>query len=384
MIFEIFLQAVAELDEATILKTIENSSRYREFVLKQSALKRNFQKQIDKKIGSAAYPKTFRQVWPIIPVNDAAFIKNIGLETVTTYFDPAYSKTAVTQPTKIKPTCNQCGCDFASAWQIRKNNSKQVLLCEACDFTNLKLFQRSKLATQLKELMDEVRKGEEKFNMECEEAKQQTVALEKAMLLNPKQQQPLNIKPDALVGGGSVNHVKKLINPVVTNGNPHIVGTSSAGRVVTSGGLAASYVDDNTVGSRKRKSLEEQGGGGLSKVPKTSTNLDRTLSKISQQLIQKQVVEKVGKRKHSPSNTSTTNVISSKVKVGPPPLKQANPIDTTPVSSLSKVRHTPSPLPVVTAKSTPPPLVNSNNTNNSDSRKSRRKGTPRHKIMDSE
>lgn len=342
--------------------------------MKQSTLKRNFQKQIDKKIGAAAYPKTFRQVWPIIPVNDPAFIKNIGLETITTYFDPAYNKTAVTQPTKIKPTCNQCGCDFASAWQIRKNNSKQVLLCEACDFTNLKLFQRSKLATQLKELMDDVRKGEEKFNAECEEAKQQTIAVEKAMLLK----QPLTIKSDAIIGGGSVTQVKKLVNPVVTNGGTHLA-TSSGGKAVASGGLATSYVDDNI---RKRKSLEDHdSSGSVAKVPKTSANLDRTLNKISQQLIQKQVVEKVGKRKQ-PLQTPSTNVISSKVKVGPPPLKQASPLHSIPVTSSSKVYHASSPMPTVSAKSTPPPLVNTNSANSSaDSRKNRRKGTPRHKIM---
>ena len=77
-----------KLDDAAVTRAIENSRRYKEFVMKQANSKRAFQKQIEKRIASAPYPKTFRQVWPIIPVYDPTFIKNLGLETVTMFFDP--------------------------------------------------------------------------------------------------------------------------------------------------------------------------------------------------------------------------------------------------------------------------------------------------------
>ena len=69
---------------------------------------------------------------------------------------PTIAQMKASVSSRVKPICNQCGCDYASAWQIRKNNSKQLLLCEACDFLNLKLLQRSKLATQLKELVSTI------------------------------------------------------------------------------------------------------------------------------------------------------------------------------------------------------------------------------------
>ena len=51
-----------------------------------------------------------------------------------------------------KPVCQQCGSDFAPAWQVRKKNDSTFLLCEMCDFTNLKGVHREKISTQLKEL----------------------------------------------------------------------------------------------------------------------------------------------------------------------------------------------------------------------------------------
>ena len=283
-------------------------------------------------------------------MQDNNFVKNIGLETVTLYFDPSYRKPPA-QPSKVKPTCNQCGCDFASAWQIRKNNSKQVLLCESCDFTNLKLFQRSKLSTQLNELMESVVKEEQKLKEELEDTKKQTMAVERAALVGPKQQKP--VVKYATADPRNVNHLKR---PGMSNGgSPHIA-TS----------VANNRKDDL---SRKRKSMEEH---SVSKVAKTSPNLDQTLNKISQQLIRKQVDEKVGKR-HSQS--PTPRVISSKTR-GPPPLKQ--------VSTVSKTTLTQPTVTTVTMEpmimSTPPPLIN-NSLFGSDSRKSRRKGTPRHKLM---
>ena len=364
---------MTELDEATIVRTIESSSRYKEFLLKQSNLKRTFQKQMDKKIGSAPYPKTFRQVWPIIPVHDPNFVKNVGLECVTQYFDPNYQKPPV-QPSKIKPTCNQCGCDFASAWQIRKNNSKQVLLCESCDFTNLKLFQRSKLATQLKELMETVHKEEDKFQKDCEEAKKSTIAIEKASLLNKQHQQPTVVTMNRSDPSGSTVKHSITVKPVIANGSPHILIPSMLTTPTSAG-------NKRSESSRKRKSGDDH---GVSKVVKTSPNLDNTLNKISQQLIRKQVDEKVRKR---PANTGiTTHVISSAKAKGPPPLKQVSPVSKTgPTQPLppqivysSELTNTVN----VASITTPPPLIN--NVGGNDSRKNRRKGTPRHKLMGNE
>ena len=285
------------------------------------------------------------------------------------YFDPSYRRPPPT-PSKIKPTCNQCGCDYASAWQIRKNNSKQVLLCESCDFTNLKLFQRTKLATQLKELMDSVHKEEDKFKQEYEENRKKTVAVERAALLsNIQQQKSVGSKYSSSVPEPAGT---KRTGPVITNGSPHILVPASQATPTSTISKKISVAGGNEDSKRKRRSVEEHGVSKIAKI--TTGNLDLTLDKISQQLIRKQVDEKVVGRRQKASGVSTC-VISS-VNKGPPPLKQATPISkSTPTQSVKYL-----PVGVVTP---PPPLIN-NSSGNSDSRKNRRKGTPRHKLMSNE
>jgi len=113
-------------------------------------------KSLDKKVFSAPYPKTYRQVWPIVPVSDGDFMKNFGLEAVCHYFDSKWQMEHLVKQKNAsassKPVCNQCKCDFASAWQVRKSNAHSLLLCESCDFKNLKTLQREKIANHLKEL----------------------------------------------------------------------------------------------------------------------------------------------------------------------------------------------------------------------------------------
>lgn len=175
-------------DKKNFLKAAESSRRYREYLLKQTHAKKNFQKQIERKMVVAPYPKTFRQVWPLIPVHDSGFVRNFGMESVLHHFDPESKALQEKTNSKVKPVCNQCGCDFASAWQIRKSNSKQLLLCEACDFQNLKILQRSKLSNQLKELLDSVKAEQVKFGGECEEARKQMLEMTSTVTAPP----PLN------------------------------------------------------------------------------------------------------------------------------------------------------------------------------------------------
>ena len=95
-------------------------------------------KNLDKKLFATPYPKTYRQVWPIVPVSDGDFIKNFGLEAVCHYFDTKWQMDHLVKQRNAsassKPICHQCKCDFASAWQVRKSNSHSLLLCESCDF----------------------------------------------------------------------------------------------------------------------------------------------------------------------------------------------------------------------------------------------------------
>lgn len=113
-------------------------------------------KSLDKKLFATPYPKTYRQVWPIVPVSDGDFIKNFGLESVCHYFDSKWQMDHIVKQrnasASTKPICHQCKCDFASAWQVRKSNSHSLLLCESCDFKNLKTLQREKIANHLKDL----------------------------------------------------------------------------------------------------------------------------------------------------------------------------------------------------------------------------------------
>lgn len=326
-----------KVDDSHVIKSIENSRKYREFIIKQNSVKRNFQKQMDKKVSSFTYPKTFRQVWPIIPVQDPSFVKNLGLETVTQFFE-ANSTQKTSSASKVKPICNQCGCDFASAWQIRKNNSKQVLLCESCDFTNLKLLQRTKLATQLKEVVDSVKKEEEKFNGESEEARKQLIAVERVGVISQKSQ-PSTVKTIS-------DCVADTVIPSIISGGKVIQDKSSA--------FSSTSVD------RKRR-LEQQSVPIPSKAPKS--HLDHTLNRITQQLLLKQVDEKVHQQRcrDPPSPLPPTHTVITK-KV-PPPLVEDKSIN----------HH---------ATKTPPPLKSATPSSaSSDSRRSRRKGQPRQNLM---
>lgn len=356
------LQAVTLADtsgkskDLVLQQVVENSKRYRDYLMKQLHVRRSFQKQMEKRITIAPYPKTFRQVWPVIPVHDATFVRNFGLEAIFLHFDPnkKMMQEKATASSKVKPVCNQCGCDFASAWQIRKSNSKQLLLCEACDFHNLKVLQRSKLANQLKELVESIKKEEEKFHSECEEARNQVVALEKQTVLASQGHRPPPLTSQLQPRGSGGNLGLGALNPTsLTN---HVItatgqasgkqGSTSGSEVVVvrneqpravvpsvlpkAGGLQqASAVE---VPSRKRK--EAPSSHSLpSKAYKPGSTLDLTLNKLTQQLIKRKLDEQREERRQ---------------------LQEAE-------SERGK-------------KDTSPPSVAG-----TESRKSRRKGTPRHK-----
>ena len=159
--------------------------------MKQSHV-RSFQKQMEKKIAMCPYPNIFRQVylWPVVLVYGPSFVTLWTGSNL--HLDPnlKISQDKINSASRVKPICNKCGCDFASAWQICKSNSKQLLLCEACDFTNLKILQHSKLANQMKKFVEFIKEEEGKFSVECEEARKQVVALERQTVLSAPAQRP--------------------------------------------------------------------------------------------------------------------------------------------------------------------------------------------------
>ncbi len=289
----------------------DNSGRFRDYIVKQNHAKRTFQKQIERKMVVAPYPKTFRQVWPLIPVYDSSFVRNFGMEAVMHYFDPNSKANLEKTNSKVKPVCNQCGCDFASAWQIRKSNSKQLLLCEACDFQNLKILQRSKLGNQLKELLESIKKDEEKFGIECEEARRRV--LEEAANEKPP---PLTSQ---LASSNKVANALGHINQVVLNNQVsnrvQALAASEGKKLVQSRDIPSSGTSttnqhtivipstlgqrthSNTVGvkgelGQKRRDAPTGDVAPPSKVCKPGSTLDLTLNRLSKQLIKKKLDEK--------------------------------------------------------------------------------------------
>lgn len=125
----------------------------KELVQRHIAARKILRRQLDRKLSNVPYPKTYRQVWPVIPVGDSLFLSTVGLEAACSALDPTFkSKEPKRRPSNApKPVCQQCGSDFAPAWQVRKKNDSTYLLCEMCDFANLKNVHREKIATQLKE-----------------------------------------------------------------------------------------------------------------------------------------------------------------------------------------------------------------------------------------
>ena len=283
--------------EKTVMAAVENSRRYKEYLSKNLLAKKNFQKQMERKIAAAPYPKTFRQVWPVIPVFDASFIRNYGLEAIMQHFDSSLSSSAAQEKanssSKVKPICNQCGCDFASAWQIRKSNSKQLLLCEACDFANLKILQRSKLANQLRDLLASVSKEDEQFQAECEDTRKQVVSMERQLVQAMMNQQhslpslfPASQKTITTSLTSSRGHTSR--------GKGHGGGVAmlvSSSQVVIPSILpslsSSSSSSSREDGSRKRREVVNSSAP----PPGKSIKLDQTLDKISKALLERKLDE---------------------------------------------------------------------------------------------
>ena len=119
--------SISDGDKIYVLPA-EHSHRYRDCLVKKDMAKKNFQKNIERKMVMVAYPKVFHHVWPLIPAYDHAFVSNYGLESIFQHFDPSSNSAQHKNIYGVKPICNQCGCYFTSAWQIHKSNSKQLLL----------------------------------------------------------------------------------------------------------------------------------------------------------------------------------------------------------------------------------------------------------------
>ena len=342
-------------DKQYVKLAVETSKRYRDFMLRQTHNRRAFSKQLERQILVAPYPKTFRQVWPIIPVQDPSFIPNFGLEGVVEHFQSSARSHAPKAPPKVKPVCNQCKCDFASAWQIRKGNSKQLLLCESCDFQNLKILQRSKLSTQLKTLLESVRKEEDQHNEECEKSKKEVIELEKKSLLSlgnkppplmSEQKDPNRvITTNVIKNSTKVSVLEKhmvIKTAAAANGNSsesqHPVIPSILGQRYHTPELLP--IDEIIKGSRKRK--ETSSALPPSKSFKPGSALDQTLNKLSETLIKRKLDEHIRPVVHEQSPKVNT---------------------------------------VIEAVATPTSPVSMEKMNSFESRKNRRKGTPKHKRL---
>ena len=376
------LSALANASVGRVVNTmeaVENSKRYKEYRMKQLHSKKSFQKQMERRMVASPYPKTFRQVWPVVPIQDPAFIRNFGLESVLHHFDSGlkalHEKSS--NASKVKPICNQCGCDFASAWQIRKNNSKQLLLCEACDFQNLKILQRTKLSNQLKDLIEAIEKEEDKYTQQCEEALKQVISLEKQSLLASQTNKPPPLtsnlqnkvsdrsnhtiirvsdvggtRPSGISRGSAGNAIKSSVYTVskmqMSSGvremavHPRAVIPSIIGQISQNSNAGGGGVE-----SKKRKEPPSVHGDAAlppSKTFKAGSALDQTLSKLSQQLIHRKLDEQ---RQELVGDSGGGEEVESQGNASPSP--------------------TPSAMATPSAKAA------------KESRKSRRKGTPRHK-----
>ena len=324
------LRPVDPEKEKAVMAAVENSKRYKDYLSKHLLAKRSFQKQIERKIAAAPYPKTFRQVWPVIPVYDASFIRNYGLEAIMQHFDSSLSSSAAQErangSSKVKPVCNQCGCDFASAWQIRKSNSKQLLLCEACDFANLKILQRSKLSNQLRDLLASVSKERDQFQTECEEARKQVVSVERQLVLAMMAQQ--HVLPPLLSSqkGGQTS-----VSSLASNTGHSSRGASSqpsrgkhGGAMTSSQAVIPSILPslssrETGEGLKKRK----EAGGNMGSAPQgKSLKLDQTLDKLSKALLERKLDEQrqqaaAGKGKEGEGAGGTPDSRKSKRKGTP-------------------------------------------------------------------
>ena len=302
-------QAVNGGGGGSIDLSVENSKRYKDYLFKETHVRQSFRKKMEKKILAAPYPKTFRQVWPVIPVYDPLFIRNFGLEAILLHFDEKMRSAQKTTQLKVKPVCNQCSCDYASAWQVRKSNSKQLLLCEACDFANLKILQRSKLSGQLKELVDSIKKEEAKFDSECDEARKQVQQLEKAC----------GAQRAAAAAGGVVSSSQTTgqpTAPVAAVGLGKSGGAAAVPEVIVIGDQSSPALDAAgqqrskvTVveGSRKRKgdpvAVVSSPAPPPSKAMKPGSALDQTLEKLTQHLLKKKLDEHLGEPKQQESDS---------------------------------------------------------------------------------
>ena len=93
----------------------------------------------------------------MIPIYDRTILGNYGLESVCHHMVSNSNDARDNTVDKVKAICHQCKYHFASAWQIRKCNSKQLLFCAACDLQNRKLLNRYHFDTHLKGVMEGIK-----------------------------------------------------------------------------------------------------------------------------------------------------------------------------------------------------------------------------------
>ena len=224
----------------------------------------------------------------------------------------------------MKPICNQCGCDFASAWQIRKSNSKQLLLCESCDFQNLKILQRTKLGNQLKDLLEDIKKDETKFGVECDEARKQVLLLEKKAVESPP---PLTNSNGSNVILGQVKqglsntlgHVNQAVLDKQVSSRVQALSSTASASIAKKQQLVLQHTQANRVVSANTVNLSSGKfqGGTVSVIPSI-------LGQRSSEKKENVVVVGV-KRKEQPQHGGGGGARKQKDGTSPPPSKMCKP-----------------------------------------------------------
>ena len=101
----------------------------------------------------------------MIPIYDRTILGNYGLESIYHHLVSNSNDAKDNTIDKIKAICHQFKYDFASALQIRKCNSKQLLFCAACDLQNRKLLNYYNFDTHLKEVMEGIKQEKKCLGM---------------------------------------------------------------------------------------------------------------------------------------------------------------------------------------------------------------------------
>ena len=113
---------------------------------------------------------------------------NFGLEAISTWLNTSQDKR--NSASRVNPSVINVAPTFSSAWQICKSNSAtSVRGLRLHQLEDPAAFEAGQSDEEMKELVDSIKKEEDKFSV-CEEARKQVVALERQTVLSAPAQRP--------------------------------------------------------------------------------------------------------------------------------------------------------------------------------------------------